>query len=84
VSFVNRSEIMVQYRKMLFSRIVPTLKDIGLWGSRIQAEFADMGVIEYAGVNVEDLSKADEDVAAEYDKLKSARDQHISSVIADA
>ena len=84
VSFVNKSELMVQYRKLLFSRIVPTLKDIGLWGPRIQAAFADMGVIEYAGVSVEDLSKADEDVAAEYDKLKAARDRHIDSVIANA
>ncbi len=84
VSFVNQSEFMAQYRKLLFSRIVPTLKDIGLWGARIQAAFADMGVIEYAGVNVEELSKADEDVAAEYDTLRAARDSHINEVIAEA
>jgi hypothetical protein len=80
VSFVNQSEFMAQYRKLLFSRIVPTLKDIGLWGSRIQAAFVDMGVIEYSGVNVEELSKADEDVAAEYDALRAARDSHINEV----
>jgi P-aminobenzoate N-oxygenase AurF len=84
VSFVNHSEFMAQYRKLLFSRIVPTLKDIGLWGPRIQGAFADMGVIEFAGVNVEELSKADEDVAAEFDKLRVARDQYVGQVISEA
>jgi hypothetical protein len=84
VAFVNNSEFMAQYRKFLFSRIVPTLKDIGLWGERIQSAFVDMGVIEFAGVNVEELSTADEDVAAEYDKLREARDQHVGQVISEA
>jgi hypothetical protein len=69
---------------MLFSRIVPTIKDIGLWGSRIQNAFVEMGVIEFAQVDVEQLGKADEDVAAEYDKLRAARDAHVNSVIAEA
>jgi hypothetical protein len=43
-----------------------------------------MGIIELAEVDVEALSAADEDVAAEYDRLRAARDRHVSSVIADA
>lgn len=82
--FVKNSPIMQAYRKRLFSRIVPTLKDIGLWGERVQTAFADMGVIEFAGANVDDLSKADEDVAAEYDKLRVGREAYIGTVIADA
>jgi hypothetical protein len=84
VSYVRNSPFMQQYTKMLFSRIVPTLKDIGLWGPRIQKAFVDMKVIEYAEVNVEELSAADEDVAAEFDRLRSARDAHIQSVIGEA
>lgn len=84
VEYVNVSPFMEQYRKLLFSRIVPTLKDIGLWGDRIQRAFADMKVIEFAGVDVEEMSKADEDVAAEYDKLRAARDGYVAGVIASA
>jgi P-aminobenzoate N-oxygenase AurF len=84
VEFVRVSPLMQQYTKMLFSRIVPTIKDIGLWGPRIQKAFVDMGVIEFAGVDIEALGKADEEVAAEYDKLRAARDAHVNSVIAEA
>ena len=84
VEFVRVSPLMQQYTRMLFSRIVPTIKDIGLWGPRIQKAFVDMGVIEFAGIDIEALGKADEEVAAEYDKLRAARDAHVNSVIAES
>jgi para-aminobenzoate N-oxygenase AurF len=84
VEYVRDSSLMVEYRKMLFTRIVPTLKDIGLWGQRIQKAFADMGVIQFGGISVEELSHADEDVAAEFDKLRKKRDEHIADVVAQA
>jgi hypothetical protein len=62
---------------------VPTIKDIGLWGPRIQKAFVDMGVIEFAQVDVEALSEEDENVAAELDKLRAARNAHLDSVIAE-
>jgi hypothetical protein len=65
----------------LFSRIVPTIKDIGLWGPRIQKAFTDMGVIGFADTSAEELSRADEEVAAEFDRLRAARDAHVRSVI---
>src|SRR6195256_351246 len=34
------SEQMRMFRKRLFTRIVPTVKDIGLWGDRVQKAFA--------------------------------------------
>jgi hypothetical protein len=43
-----------------------------------------MGLIELANVDVEAMSAADEDVAAEYDKLRAARDAHVNRVIAQA
>lgn len=84
VAYTRDSPFMQQYTKMLFSRIVPTLKDIGLWGERIQKAFVDMKVIEFAEVNIEELSALDEDVAAEYDKLRAERDAHVNQVIAGA
>ena len=84
VECARQSPFMQQYIKRLFSRIVPTIKDIGLWGPRIQKAFQDMGVIEFAELNVEELGKADEDVAAEFDKLRAARAGYISKVASEA
>src|SRR6266480_6479518 len=54
LSFVETSEIMREFRKMLFSRIVPTVKDLGLFGPKVQKAFQDMGVIDFAGMNPDD------------------------------
>jgi hypothetical protein len=61
------SENMRLFRKRLFSRIVPTVKDIGLWGPRVQAAFADMGAIEFADVDTDVLLEHDQRVAEEFD-----------------
>src|SRR5713101_8000460 len=53
VEATMKSEQMAMFRKRLFSRIVPTVKDIGLWGPRVQKAFEDMGAIEYAAVDAE-------------------------------
>jgi hypothetical protein len=83
VTYVRQSPFMMEYTKRLFTRIVPTIRDIGLWGGRIQKAFADMGIIELASLDVEALSAADEEVAAEFDKLRAARDRHVNDVIAE-
>jgi hypothetical protein len=83
VNFVRSSPFMAEYTKRLFTRIVPTIRDIGLWGERIQKAFADMGFIELANVDVEALSAADEAVAEELDRLRAARNAHVQSVIAE-
>ena len=46
-------------------RIVPTIKDIGLWGPRIQKAYADMGILGFADGDVEALGAHDEAVAVE-------------------
>jgi hypothetical protein len=60
------------FRSLLFTRIVPTLKDIGLWGPKIQAAFVDMGVMDYSKVDVEALMADDESKAAEIDQQRIA------------
>jgi hypothetical protein len=66
--WVDTSPLMIQFRSHLFSRIVPIVKDIGLWGDKVQKAFSDMGVLEMGGFDIEALMKADEDQAEDLDK----------------
>ena len=67
-AYVDNSPLMIQFRSHLFSRIVPIVKDIGLWGPKVQQAFVDMGVHEMADSNIDALMKADEDQAESLDK----------------
>jgi len=73
VQLVQQSERMKMFRTRLFTRIVPTIKDIGLWGPRIRKAYADMGVMAYADVDAEGLLAKDEQVAADFDARRAAR-----------
>jgi len=73
VAMVQASERMKQFRTRLFTRIVPTIKDIGLWGPRIRKAYADMGVMSYADVDAETLLAKDEEVAAGFDARMGRR-----------
>jgi len=84
IGHVLASPLMTEFRRKLFIRIVPTLKDIGLWGARIQKAFVDMGVLEFAETNLDDAIAHDEAVAIEFDRLRAARDAAVRQVIADA
>jgi hypothetical protein len=68
----EHSEIQQAFRSMLFSRIVPCVKDIGLWGEKVQKCYADMGVLDMAGVNLDELMKADEAQAELIDAEKAS------------
>jgi hypothetical protein len=81
---VLASPLMTEFRRKLFIRIVPTLKDIGLWGARIQKAFVDMGVMDFAETNLDEAMAHDEAVAVEFDRLRAARDASVQSVIAQA
>jgi hypothetical protein len=73
VALVQQSERMKLFRTRLFTRIVPTIKDIGLWGPRIRKAYADMGVLSYADVDTDALLARDEQVAAEFDARMARR-----------
>jgi hypothetical protein len=62
------SKQMQSFRGRLFSRVVPTVKDIGLWGPRVQKAFADMGVMDYAKIDVAEVLANDGRVAEEFDR----------------
>ena len=75
LAFVDESEMMQMFRSMLFSRIVPTVKDIGLWGPKIQKAYADMGVIKYADVDPDELAAQDESLARKLDTSKGLSEE---------
>src|SRR4030095_15028905 len=68
MQYVDRSEMMRMYRSNLFTRIVPTIKEIGLWGPRVQKAYADMGILGFADTDVEALGRHDEEVAQDFDR----------------
>ena len=77
--FVENSDSMKEFRKMLFSRIVPTIKDIGLWGPKVRKAFEDMGIIAFQDVDVEQLGAYDEQVG---DAMELERNSAVRDVIA--
>ena len=72
-AYVDQHQIMNEFRKALFSRVVPTVKDIGLWGERVQHAFVDMGVMGFQDLDVDELSEDDERIAEEMEALLAAR-----------
>ena len=72
VGYVERSEMMRQFRSTLFSRIVPTIKDIGLWGPKIRRAHANMGILGFAEIDTQALAENDERVAEEFDARRGA------------
>jgi hypothetical protein len=85
--WVDTSPLMIQFRSHLFSRIVPIVKDIGLWGDKVQKAFRDMGVHDMAGFDIEALMKADEDQAEALDTAHAemvARTLEVDQAIAAA
>jgi hypothetical protein len=70
--YVETSEMMMAFRTMLFSRIVPTIRDLGLWGPKVRAAFEDMGVLQFQDVDPDDLSAADDSLADDLDRDRGA------------
>jgi P-aminobenzoate N-oxygenase AurF len=61
--YMLESGFMQNYRSQLFSRIVPVIKDIGLWGPKIRKGYEQMGILGYANVDAAAMSARDEEVA---------------------
>jgi hypothetical protein len=73
VEYVQNSELMRSYRSALFTRIVPTIKEIGLWGPRIRKAYAEMGILGFADVDGAALAMQDESIAERFDKERAQR-----------
>jgi hypothetical protein len=75
--YVENSESLRVFRSYLFMRIVPILKDIGLWGPKIRSAFEEMGVIAFAEADIDAEMASDEAAAEEYDRTRMA---HVKAV----
>ena len=73
VAAVENSPYMQAFRTLLFSRIVPCVKDIGLWSPKVQKAYADLGVLDMAGLNLDDLMADDEAKADSFDQVRIER-----------
>ncbi|MBH5336978.1 ferritin-like domain-containing protein [Streptomyces pactum] len=87
MEYTEQSEYLQLFRKLLFSRIVPCVKDIGLWGERLQRAYVDMGVLEMGDSNLdllmaEDEEKADHLDAARFAAEEAARVKEVNEAIA--
>ncbi len=78
VEHVRESETQLMFRGFLFQRIVPVLRDIGLFGPKVRAAFADMGVMGFADTDLDALVAEDDAIAQEFDRMA-----HVEAVAAD-
>src|SRR5690242_559889 len=88
LEFTEHSPIQQAFRTLLFSRIVPCVRDIGLWGPKVQHAYADLGVLDAANTDLESLMRDDERIAEEVDQQKyaaelDARRAEVDAAIAD-
>jgi hypothetical protein len=72
LEFTEKSPVQQAFRKLLFSRIVPCVKDIGLWGPKVQRAYLDLGVLDAADTDLEALMRQDEEIAEKVDAEKYA------------
>ncbi|MEV5705494.1 ferritin-like domain-containing protein [Actinoallomurus sp. NPDC052274] len=70
MAYVDNGPVYQLYQSLLFSRIVPCVRDIGLWGDKVQKAYADMGVLDAAKGDLVQLMKQDEQIAEDLDRAK--------------
>lgn len=79
----QESGFIQNFRQVLFQRIVPIVRDIGLWSDKIQEAYREMGVIGFANTDYEQLSATDNARAEEFDELnRKKRQEYVESVAA--
>jgi hypothetical protein len=74
LSHIQNSPIYGAFQTQLFSRIVPCVRDIGLWGDKVRKAYADMGVLDAASGDLAQLMRRDEDIAEEIDRARHERE----------
>jgi hypothetical protein len=72
---LDTSAYMQMFQSLLFSRIVPCVRDIGLWTERVQQAYADMGVLDYSKSDLQALMSQDEEIAEKIDTARFAADE---------
>ncbi len=68
LDYGRNSETMKGFRARLFSRIVPTIRDIGLLGPEVKKAYAEMGVLAFAEIDLGAALARDAEIAAGFDR----------------
>jgi len=55
---VLASEPAMLFRRMLFARVVPNLKRLGLLSPRVRESFAQLGILEFENADPEEQDRA--------------------------
>ena len=88
LEFTEHSPMQQAFRALLFSRIVPCVRDIGLWGEKVQRAYTDLGVLDAADSDLEALMRDDENIAERIEREHTAefaaRQAEVDAAIAAA
>lgn len=86
VEHMNSSDVYRAYQALLFTRVVPCIRDIGLWGPAVQTAFREMGVLDAAQCDLSELMRQDEEIAErqENDSGLGARNAEVAQAIDEA
>ncbi len=79
IAHTDASSWMTEFRSYLFTRIVPNIKAIGLWGPRVRDAYEKMGILELGDVDAESIQRDDERVAEEFDRGRTIRPKEVQS-----
>jgi hypothetical protein len=80
---LRTSQSAQMFRSHLFLRIVPILRDIGLWGPRVRKAFDDMGVMGFADADIDAEMAHDEQAAEALDDTRLAHVRQVATEAAD-
>ncbi len=88
LEFTEQSPVQQAFRTLLFSRIVPCVRDIGLWGPKVRKAYADLGVLDAAKTDLDALMRDDEEIAERVDREKydaelAARQAEVADAMAE-
>jgi hypothetical protein len=67
LDYMERGPRQQAFRSLLFTRIVPCVRDIGLWSPRVQQAYDDMGVLQMSTGDLTAMLEADEQLAESID-----------------
>jgi len=80
---VTRAPETQQFRALLFTRLAPIIKDIGLLGPKVTKAFEAMGVMPFTQLDIDAQSRRDEDVGDALDRARLAEvEAHTAATIA--
>jgi len=71
----ENSPYLQAFRRLLFSRIVPCVKDIGLWSKKLQQAYVDLGIFDHVDGDLDDLMRQDEELAEQLDAQRFAAEE---------